>query len=165
MTTISSTATRDVRPPMPRVSTLGVSRSATLVSYCWTEPLPGGGGRGACADGMPGRPAHVMRWRPGVRLRVDLRLPARKLHIQVARFGRAGKRSGPVFDVRGVRLDASGRRWTLSLPRKAQRDTDLLISAYFGRGDVEADLGIRRVETVAGRDRGLQHSAAAPRWP
>ena len=32
----------------------------------------------------------------------------------------------------------------LRLPRQATRDTDLLISAAFASGDVEADLGIRR---------------------
>ena len=39
ITTVAPTGRREVRPPIPRVSTLGVSRSTTLVSYCWTAQL------------------------------------------------------------------------------------------------------------------------------
>ena len=144
MTTLASTRRREVRPPIPRVSTLGASRSATLVSYCWTVELPGDAEQGTCADGTPGHPAHTLRWRPGVTIRVDLRLPAHRVQLQAARFGAAGNRSSRIVDVKVVRLGASGRRWMLRLPPQAKRDTDLLISAYFASGDVEADLGIRR---------------------
>jgi hypothetical protein len=135
---------RETRPPMPRVSALGVTRSATLVSYCWTQKLPGGAARGACADGTPGHPAHTLQWEPGALVRVDLGLAAHDVHIQAARFGEVGGRSSHSIHVRITGIDASRRRWTLRLPRRAERDTDLLISAQFANGDVEADVGIRR---------------------
>lgn len=47
-------------PPTPRIRTLGVTRAASLVSYCWSRPTPGGGGTGVCADGAPGHPAHTL---------------------------------------------------------------------------------------------------------
>ena len=75
---------------------------------------------------------------------MDLRLPAHQVQIQAARFGTAGSRSSHVVDLKVVRLGARGRRWMLRLPRQAKCDTDLLISAVFASGDVEADLGIGR---------------------
>jgi hypothetical protein len=75
---------------------------------------------------------------------VDLRLPAHGVQIQAARFASAGSRPNDIIRVKIVRIDGSRRRWMLRLPRRAKRDTDLLISAFFARGDVEADLGIRR---------------------
>jgi hypothetical protein len=133
---------RKTQPPIPRVSTLGVTRLATLVSYCWAEKLPGGGSHGACVDGTTGHPAHTLQWEPGVQVRVDLGLVARNVDIQATRLGGVGARPSHVIDVKVARIDASGRRWTLRLPSRAKRDTDLLISAQFANGDVEADLGI-----------------------
>ena len=75
---------------------------------------------------------------------MDLRLPAHQVQIQAARFGTASSRPSDVVDLKVVRLGAKGRRRMLRLPRQAKRDTDLLISAAFASGDVEADLGIRR---------------------
>jgi hypothetical protein len=69
-------------PPSPRVRTLGITRSATLVSYCWTEHAGHGAGSGVCADGVPGHPAHTLRWRDGATIDVDLRLPAHGVQIQ-----------------------------------------------------------------------------------
>ncbi|MGZ4248614.1 MAG: hypothetical protein ACXVUE_09955 [Solirubrobacteraceae bacterium] len=142
--TASVGAASAVRPPVPRVSTLGVSRLTTLVSYCWTVELAGGAGQGTCADGTAGHPAHTLRWRPGARIRVDLRLRAHRVQIRAARFGTKGSRPSQIVNLKVVRLGARGRWWMLRLPRQARRDTDLLISAFFANGDVEADLGIRR---------------------
>lgn len=130
------------RPPIPRVSTLGTTRSATLVSYCWTRHLADGGGQGTCADGIPGRPAHILRWRPGTTVRVDLRLPAHGVQVQAARFGTFGSRPSHVVRVKVARSGAHGRRWTFRLPRGARGDTDLLISALFADGDIEAEIGL-----------------------
>jgi hypothetical protein len=136
--------TSAARPPIPRVSTLGVTRSATLVSYCWTRHLPGGTNAGACADGQPGAPANTIRWRPGVKVRLDLRLPAHGVQIQAARFSSAGSRPSRLVQLKITRIDPSGRRWMFRLPRRAKHATDLLISARFANGDIEAELGLRR---------------------
>jgi hypothetical protein len=130
------------------VSTLGVTRSATFVSYCWSEHLAGGSDVGRCADGNLGHPAHALRWRPGARVGVDLRLLAHDVQIQAVRIagrpGRPGRRPGQVVRLHAVRVDSVGRRWAVRLPQRASNDTDLLISAQFAAGDVEADLGLRR---------------------
>jgi hypothetical protein len=127
------------------VSTLGVTRSATLVSYCWSEHLAGGLDVGRCADGNPGHAAHTLRWRPGARVGVDLRLPAHDVRIEAVRIaGRPGRRPGQVVRLHAARVDSVGRRWAVRLPQRASNDTDLLISAQFADGDVEADLGLRR---------------------
>ncbi len=120
-----------VGPPTPRLSTLGVTRSASLVSYCWTRHLPGG-------------TAHTLRWRPGVKVRLDLRLPAHGVQIQAARFTSAGSRPSHLVQLKITRIDARGRRWMFRLPRRAKHATDLLISARFANGDIEADLGLGR---------------------
>ena len=139
-------AARETHPPTPRVSTLGVTRSATLVSYCWTHKLPAGGSQGVCADGTLVHPAHTLRWEPGARVRVDLGLAAHDVEIQAVRLEAAGGRHSlsHIIRLRIAGIDASGRRWKLRLPRRAKTDTELLISARFANGDVEADLGLRR---------------------
>ena len=63
------------RPPSPLVNTLGANRSASLVSYSWSQPTPGGGESGVVADGAAGHPAHALRWRPGAAVTIDLRYP------------------------------------------------------------------------------------------
>ncbi len=133
-----------VGPPTPRLSTLGVTRSASLVSYCWTRHLPGGTEEGACIDGVPGAPAHTLSWRPGVKVRLDLRLPVHGVQIQAARFTSAGSRPSHLVQLKITRIDARGRRWMFRLPRRAKHATDLLISARFANGDIEADLGLGR---------------------
>lgn len=142
LATVAATPKRNGRPPIPRVSTLGASRMATLISYCWTVQMPGGGESGTCADGNPGHPAHVLRWRPRTKIRVDLRLAAHEVRVQAAQIKRGRFRH--VLDVRALPSDPGRRWWTLRLPRLAGRDTDLLISAFFADGDIDADLGIRR---------------------
>lgn len=131
-------------PPVPRVSTLGATRSATLVSYCWTVRDAGGGGHGVCADGIPGHAAHTLHWRPGAKIGVDLGLPAHNVQVQTDRIDSTGGRPRHVVQLHVTRADSAGRRWTVHLTRRSERDTDLLIFATFHDGDVEADLGIHR---------------------
>jgi hypothetical protein len=131
-------------PPRPRVTTLGATRSASLVSYCWNRPTSHGGSTGVCADGIPGRPAHTLDWRPGAPVAIDLSSPPSDVQIQLARFTRFGRQIAAMIVLPGHRDDHVGRRWTVTIPATARRSTDLLISAHFARGDIYADLGLRR---------------------
>ncbi|HEY6399008.1 MAG TPA: hypothetical protein VIX82_16290 [Solirubrobacteraceae bacterium] len=134
-----------VRPPTPRVSTLGESRSATLDSYCWTERLAGGAGRGVCADGAPGHPAQILRWRDGDSIRVELNLPAHSLQVQAVRItGGFGGRQSDIVPLDVARVDGAAHTWTFRLSRRSARDTDLLIFASFANGDICAELGLHR---------------------
>jgi hypothetical protein len=133
-----------VRPPALRVSTLGTRREATLFSYSWQQARPGGGGIGVVADGAPGSPAQILRWRPGRAVTVDLRLPADHVRIDAARIGGFGRPMRDVVHLRAHQVDRAGRRWLVRLPKRAGRDTDLLISARFANGDLGADLGLKR---------------------
>src|SRR5689334_11013625 len=71
-------------PPQPTLITLGVTRSATLVSWCWSHRTKTGGTVGVCADGSPARPPHQLGWRPHVPVRLDLHLPAH--HVALSTF-------------------------------------------------------------------------------
>jgi hypothetical protein len=131
-------------PPTPLVRTLGESRSATLVSYCWTQTRPGGD-VGACGDGVAGHPAHTLRWRPGDAIDIDLRLPAHGVTFQAKRFSSVARPTDRLFSVRARRVDRSGRHWIVRVPARAARVTDLLIFASFANGNLFAELGLRRV--------------------
>jgi hypothetical protein len=131
-----------VRPPMPRVSTLGVTRDATLWGYCWSQARAEGGGVGVCADGAPGSPAHTLRWRFGTAVIIDLRLPAHDVRIDVARIGGFGRPPHDVIHLRAHHVDRT--RWLVVLPEAAAHGTDLLISATFANGDLSADLGLEQ---------------------
>lgn len=133
-----------LRPPAPLVSTLGARRAATLFSYCWQQARPGGAGSGVCADGAPGSPAHILRWRPGAAVTVDLRLPAHDVRVDAARIGGFGRPMRDVVHLHPGLIDRSGRRWLIRLPTRAGRDTDLVVSARFADGDLGADLGLQR---------------------
>ena len=87
---VSAASSAGARPPAPLVSTLGVSSSATLVSYCWTQTRPGGGGVGECADGVAGHPDHTLPWRLGTAVAIDLRLPAHGVKFQTERISSPG---------------------------------------------------------------------------
>jgi hypothetical protein len=170
------------RPPAPVVSTLGVSRSATIVSYCWTQARPGGAGVGGCADGTADHPDHRLRWRPGATVTIDLRLPAHGVTFQTERISSPGRPPGHTLTVSARRVDRAGRQWIIRLPARAERDTDLLIFATFANGDVFADLGLQPAQ--GGQAGGVQiqqsydrhgnpsliananapGSAARPRW-
>ncbi len=132
------------RPPTPLVSTLGATSQATLFSYCWQQTRPGGGGSGVCADGAPGRPARVLRWRAGTKVTVDLRLPAHDVRIDAARIGGFARPMRYVVHLPARRVDRSARQWLVRLPKRAGNDTDLVIYARFANGDLGADLGLRR---------------------
>lgn len=132
-------------PPRPRVSTLGVTRSAELVSYCWEYQNADGTGSGQCADGEVGAPARSLRWRSPHRLVVDFRLPVHHVGIEAVRMTDGRQRH--VVRPRVAKADSSGRRWVFRLPRRAARDNILLVSATFQQGDVEAELGIHRISS------------------
>jgi hypothetical protein len=135
------------RPPTPTLSTLGVKRPATLVSYCWTRPRSDGSRRGICADGVPGHPARTLPWRAGTKIVLDLRLPAHRVTVQAVRISVPGARPTHVIEAHAAASDASGRRWVFRLSRKARVDTELLIFGRFAQGDAEAELGIRSIES------------------
>jgi hypothetical protein len=128
---------------MPLVSTLGATHEATLFGYCWQQARPGGGVTGVCADGAPGRPAQILRWRAETAVTVDLRLPAHDVRIDAARLGGFARPMRDVVHLRLRGVDRVGRRWLIRLPRSAKRDTDLVISARFNNGDLGADLGLQ----------------------
>jgi hypothetical protein len=181
---VSAAMAARTRPPAPLVSTLGVSRSATVVSYCWTQTRPGGGRVGQCADGIAGHPDHTLRWRPGAAVSVDLRLPAHGVTFQTQRISDPGR--APVhfhpLTIRARRVDRAGRHWSIRLPTRSKRDTDLLIAATLANGDVFADLGLQPVPDRQAGDVQIQQSydrhgnpslvananvtggAARPRW-
>ncbi|MEA2638503.1 MAG: hypothetical protein QOE18_1560 [Chloroflexota bacterium] len=98
---------------------------------------------GVCADGAPGHPARTLYWRAGAAVTIDLRRPASDVQIGVARIGGFAKPIHNNFGLRARRDDPEGRRWTVTLARSATRSTDLLISARFAPGDLDADLGLR----------------------
>jgi hypothetical protein len=122
-------------PPVPRLTTLGVTRTATLVSYCW-------GGR--CSDGPGGQSDHILRWRAGATVRLDLRLPAHDVSVEAERIVTPGAAPRGVVALHARPLDGTGRRWAFRIPSRASRATDLFISAYFAGGDILADVGLRR---------------------
>ena len=144
-----------LRPPAPRVSTIGITRIATLVSYCWNES-----GNGVCADGAPGHASHVLRWRADAPVRVDLRLAADDVSFQTARIVPPGAERDFGY-VRVRPLDRNGRSWIFCLPPHARRANDLLISARFADGDMLADL---RLEPEH-RPRPHTHSPLGQRCP
>lgn len=130
------------RPPAPRVRTLDATRSASLVSYCWSQALPDGTGSGVCADGVLGRPAHSLRWRQRAAIYLDLRLPAHAVQVDAVRLGRPGTGPRHAVRVRPRRLGASRQHWVLIVPRRAARSNALLISARFAAGDLYAVVGL-----------------------
>lgn len=130
-------------PPTPRARTLGVTRAASLVSYCWSRPTSGGRGTGVCADGALGHPAHTLYWRPRARVTLNLRLPASDVRVQVARVSRFAQPLHNTIGLKPRREDSRGRMWTVRIPRTASRATDMLISARFSQGDIYAELGLR----------------------
>ena len=155
---VSAASSARMRPPAPLVSTLGVSSPATLVSYCWTQTRPGGGGVGECADGVAGHPDHTLPWRLGTAVAIDLRLPAHGVKFQTERISSPGRPPGHPLTVRARRVDRAGRHWIIRLPARAKRDTDLLIFAIFANGDVFADLGLQPARAGQAGDVEIQQS-------
>jgi hypothetical protein len=93
---------------------------------------------------LAGRPDHILRWRAGATVRLDLRLPAHDVSVKAERIATPGARPRGVVRLHARRLDGTGRRWALRIPSRARRATDLLIFARFEGGDMLADLGLRR---------------------
>src|SRR5262249_9157554 len=137
---VSGPEAGSTHPPMPRVTSLGVTRSATMLSYCWWQ-TSGNYGSGSCTGVLGLRAAHSLRWRLGANIRVDLRRPTHDVEMQAARRTVRGEEG--VIHLNIVRKDPAGQHWALPLPGRAARDTDLMISASFAHGDIQADLGIR----------------------
>jgi hypothetical protein len=71
-------------------------------------------------------------------------LPAHDFAIDAARIGGFGRPMRDVVKLQARRIDRAGRRWLIRLPKRAGRDTDLLISARFANGDLGADVGLKR---------------------
>jgi hypothetical protein len=135
----SSRWTRD--PPRPSLTTLGATRFAIPVSYCWAYPdRPG---TSACADGSIVRLPDALRWRPRVPVRLDLRLPAHDVVIVASPY--SARRHGRVTQTRlhPRRIDATGRRWVFEIPASTRDNTYLLISASFAQGDSSAEIGLK----------------------
>lgn len=129
------------RPPQPRLTTLGVTRSAVLVSYCWAyRDRPG---TSVCADGSLAGAPPTLRWRPRALVRLDLLLPAHDVgvvasHQSSARDGRVTRTR---LDLH--RVDSAGAQWVFQIPAATKDNTDVLISATFAQGDIFAEVGLR----------------------
>jgi hypothetical protein len=95
-----------------------------------------------CADGSPGVPAHVLRWRAGTPLMINLGAAGHDLTVSAERITRAAARPTRRLVVRSTELGRSGRRWRVELPPRAAGDNVLIVSARFGAGDVAAQIGI-----------------------
>jgi hypothetical protein len=125
-------------PPRPKVSTLGATGYASLVSYCWHED-----GRGVCADGVAGSPRQTIAWRADREVRIDFRVPAHDVSVSTARVSAAAPY--PEIRLRARRLDKEGRRYLVRIPSRSRGDDELLLFARFEQGDLFAELGLRRV--------------------
>jgi hypothetical protein len=64
--------------------------------------------------------------------------------IDAARIGGFGRPPRDVVHLQARRVDRAGRRWLIRLPRRAGRDTELLVSGQFANGDLSADVGLKR---------------------
>lgn len=137
------------RPPTPRVTTLGVTRAATLVSYCWSQHSPDGMGSGVCADGVLATPSasRSLSWRPRHAIYLDLRLPAHDVTVDVVRVARSGAAPRDRVRLRVRQLGAGGRRWFVVVPRRALRANALVIGAQFDEGGLSAAIGLRPART------------------
>jgi hypothetical protein len=129
-------------PPRPRVRTLGVTRPAELVSYCWTYDSGDNMGSGQCADGAVSSPTRTLRWRSAEKFVVGFGLPAHHVGIEAIRLKDGRERH--VVWAHPAATTTSGRRWVFRLPRSAARDNVLIVSATFPQGDVAAEVGIHR---------------------
>jgi hypothetical protein len=135
-----SVAAAPAGPPKPRVTTLGVTRSATVFTSCWRY-----GTRKQCvASGSVGYPSSRVRWRPGAKVTIDLRLPAGDVNITAEHVDDGAVVAADSVRLAMHRIGSDGRRWLVRLPALAARCTDLIIYARLGsRGEIVADLGLR----------------------
>jgi hypothetical protein len=142
----SSPSPRSTHPPRPSLRTLGVTQAATLVSYCWSYRTKGGGGVGQCVDGTLANPAQTLRWRPRVPVRLDLHLPAHGVRVDAYRQPSGPRARDTRVRIHLHRVDSAGRRWVFYVPPATKDHTDLAISAIFTRGDVFAEIGLRKAK-------------------
>ena len=125
-------------PPTPTVTSLGVTRSATLGSHCWQN-----GDTGECADAPFIEPRHHLAWHAGRPIVVDLKLPARSLQAQAMSVTKRGARVRRLITVSAHRRGTAGRRWVVRLPSRARADNVLSLFGQFTQGEVSASIGIR----------------------
>jgi hypothetical protein len=128
------------RPPQPSLTTLGVTRTAVLVSYCWADR--GRPETTACADGSLARVPVTLPWRPRAEVRLDLHLPAHDVDVVASHqsVGRGGRVIQTRLHLRT--MDSAGRRWAFQIPPRTRVGTDLLVSAHFAQGDVFAAVAL-----------------------
>ena len=93
-------------PPKPKVTTLGVTKYASPVSWCFQAD-----GQGVCADGAGGSPKSTIAWRAGREVRIDFRLPAREVSVQTVHIAKPGAPPTGEVKLRVKRLDKTGRRY------------------------------------------------------
>jgi hypothetical protein len=136
-----SVAAAPAGPPKPKVTTLGVTRSATVFTSCWRY-----GTRKRCVEsGSVGHPASRIRWTPGAKVTIDLRLPASDVNITAERVADDSVVAADSVRLAMHRVGSGGRRWLVRLPARADRCTDLIMYARLGdRGEIVADLGLSR---------------------
>lgn len=132
-----STPTRPT-PPRPRLSTRGVERQASLVSYCWSVPRSDGSRVGSCADGAPGPTTHRLRWTPGVPIVLDLVLPAHDVQVRIATNSRPAQRLRQVDLHKG----SLARRWSFKLTPADHAAASIQIAAQYAQGDLLADMSL-----------------------
>ncbi len=128
-------------PPKPKVTTLGVTRFATVFTSCWSY----GSRRECLQNGTIGNPSATLRWRSGAKVVVDLRRAAQDVSISAEHVDGANVVARDSVKLTLHRIGSSGRHWFVRLPPRAARSTDLIVYARLGdRGDLVADLGLRR---------------------
>jgi hypothetical protein len=128
-------------PPKPKVTTLGVTKYASLVSYCWHTD-----GKGTCADGVGGSPKSTIAWRAGREVRIDFRLPVHEVSVQTVHIAKLGAPSTGEVKLRVKRLDKAGRRYLVRIAARSKGANELVMFARFvEQGDVFAELGLRRL--------------------
>lgn len=133
------------KPPTPRATANGVTRSMTLGSYCWRQ-----GTRGICADAVYRPPAHRLSLRAGQPIVIDFRIPARRIQASEASSCR-GQPTAEFLDVSPGPRRGSRRFWVVHLPTHGLGCRTVLdVSAQFPQGDLSATIGIRTEQSPPG---------------
>lgn len=135
----SGHASNAPQPPRPRLTSRGVQRHASLVTYCWAVRQSNGSSNGTCAAGRPLPTRQKLSWQPQSPITLDLTLAAKDVQVQLANKA-TRPRHPTTIDLR--RLDATGRRWTFSLTRADRSARVLFVSAQFAQGDIYAELSL-----------------------
>lgn len=111
------------RPPRPVVKNHLDRTKAERGSYCWAQ-----GDSGQCADyAFPPLPTdRTVRFHPGERVRVNLRYPARILHVE--------RRNGDNLHEHPV-PDTNRRRWRFEVPSDIDHSMGIYLFARYDKGD------------------------------